>query len=135
MEIADTERSIAFSENGCTVVFKKDNRMSWTIADFTCGDRGRGRGKMLLLNALKHIKTFGPRNAPFRIELLAVPTSTTAVNNNQEKLEAYYESIGFMKDNSQGITGQMFGLVDGIITQLAPENAGLKRRKSLKRRK
>lgn len=56
MEIVDAAGSISFKENECRVVFIKDNDMTWTIADFTCGDRGGGRGKRLLLKALKHIK-------------------------------------------------------------------------------
>jgi hypothetical protein len=91
----------------------------WTITEFTCGDRG-GLGKQLLLNALRYIIATFDKQAPFRLELLAVPTSTEG-NNNQNRLEQYYESIGFIKDSSQQISGKMYGITDDDIIKILEE--------------
>jgi hypothetical protein len=79
---------IHFEKNGCLITYYTDI-IPIHIYRFTCGNRGEGNGKKLLIDSLKYININTEGNLE-TVSLNPVPIATDNTQNNEEKLKIYY---------------------------------------------
>lgn len=124
VEVIKERNNLKFYDNetNCKVIYNTTSVLFYDLAEFTCGDRGKGQGLKLLYYSLQYIQTkIPPRERPFRIDLLVVPSSTDSTTNDFNKLKNYYKQIGFQEDNSDkiyGIENKMFALLDTLVVNV-----------------
>lgn len=122
-------------ETNCKVTYNTSNSLLYDLADFSCGNRGKGQGLKLLYYSLKYIKTQIPR-PPFRIELLVAPSSTDETINDFNKLKNYYKQIGFKEDDyakNLGLENKMYAFTDTLVVDIKnklDQTAGYLKRKT-----
>jgi len=142
IEVIKERNNLKFYDNktNCKVIYNTASSLFYDLAEFSCGDRGKGQGLKLLYYSLQYIQTkIPPRERPFRIELLVVPSSTDETKNDFYKLQNYYKQLGFQEDNNAkiyGVKGKMFVLLDTLVVNVKnklEQKAG-KKRKSYKNR-
>lgn len=103
----------------CTLSINTSNPMEYIIMNFSCGTRGGGNGAALLYYSLMHIKNNTlPRNMPFRLYLIAVPSAIQDNANDTDRLVRYYSTLGFERDESIRGEPAMFGFYDNILANL-----------------
>lgn len=110
---------------------------TYKIGDFTCGERGRGNGLLLLHYSLHYLKDTLGKRCPFRLELQAVPSAKDMSLNDEGRLIEYYQNLGFTLMEPATLR-LMFGLFDSVlkkVDELVRARSGGRSRKRKTKRK
>lgn len=132
------------NDTNCFLIFNTRDSMEYELINFSCGTRGGSNGAKLLYYALNYItnpENIPRREQPFRIALLAVPSSedNSETIESKYKLIDYYKKLGFNLDINAvriGMNDRMFALVDTLKgtlkNYLKLQSAGKLKRKHIK---
>jgi len=139
LEVQRTVNQLTFRDRstGCVVIFNTSNSMAYDLVDFSCGNRGQGKGAQLLYRALRWIKANLPRREiPFRIELYPVPSAADGDLNDVERLTKYYYKLGFTLDERTRKLFILFDKLEKNLETIVNSNRGVggKKKRKTKRR-